>query len=50
MTKEYTEEQKSVISLVEGQHLVLAPPGSGKTDILSTRVEQALARGVQSKE
>ena len=30
-----TAEQLSVVNLVSGRHLVLAPPGSGKTEMLS---------------
>ena len=41
------EYQKAVISLDSGYHLVLAPPGCGKTDILAERVARALARGIE---
>lgn len=30
-----TDEQLSVVNLVSGRHLVLAPPGSGKTELLA---------------
>jgi DNA helicase-2/ATP-dependent DNA helicase PcrA len=35
---EPSEEQNKIINLNEGYHCVLAPPGSGKTEILSNRV------------
>ena len=38
--------QKKVITLDNGCHLVLAPPGCGKTDILAERVVRALSCGV----
>ena len=38
--------QSEVISIDNGYHLVLAPPGCGKTDILAERVVRALSRGV----
>ena len=38
----FDEKQKSVICLDEGLHLVLAPAGCGKTDILAQRVYRAL--------
>ena len=41
------EYQKAVISLDSGYHLVLAPPGCGKTDILAERVARALSRGIE---
>ena len=44
------EFQKEVITLDSGYHLVLAPPGCGKTDILAERVARALSRGVQLDE
>ena len=41
-----TEEQRAVVEIAEGRHLVLAPPGSGKTEMLTKRVVAALKRGV----
>jgi len=41
-----TKEQESIILLSEGRHLVLAPPGTGKTEMLSYRVLHALERGI----
>ena len=44
-----TEEQSRVVAIAEGRHLVLAPPGSGKTEMLSARIARALASGVDPK-
>ena len=41
-----TPEQREVVNVSEGRHLVLAPPGTGKTHILTQRVIQALKNGV----
>lgn len=41
-----SEEQKNIVELSEGQHLVLAPPGTGKTELLAQRVDLALQRGI----
>ena len=43
---ELTEEQRAVVEIAEWRHLVLAPPGSGKTEMLTQRVVAALKRGV----
>lgn len=43
-----SEEQKKIVELKDGQHLVLAPPGTGKTELLAHRVELALKRGVKA--
>lgn len=40
------ESQQKVIGMVGGRHLVLAPPGCGKTQILAERVRHAHAQGV----
>ncbi|MDE6081656.1 MAG: UvrD-helicase domain-containing protein, partial [Muribaculaceae bacterium] len=42
----YDELQEKVININSGEHLVLAPPGCGKTAILAERVYRAVARGV----
>ena len=41
------EKQRETICLDEGYHLVLAPAGCGKTDILAERVYRALCNGVK---
>ncbi|MCR5413939.1 MAG: ATP-dependent helicase [Kiritimatiellae bacterium] len=43
---ELTEEQRKVVALSTGRHLVLAPPGSGKTEMLSRRIIEAVKAGV----
>lgn len=43
----FNAEQRSVIELTEGRHLVLAPPGCGKTAILAERISHALKSGVK---
>lgn len=42
-------KQKEIIYLDEGYHLVLAPPGCGKTDLLAERVVRALSRGIPAE-
>lgn len=42
----FDAKQKSVIYLDNGSHLVLAPAGCGKTDILAERVYRALCNGI----
>ncbi|WP_262288232.1 3'-5' exonuclease [Hallella absiana] len=39
-------DQQEIIGLSHGRHLVLAPPGCGKTQILAERVRKAHAEGV----
>ena len=41
-----TDEQRRVVEIDAGSHLVLAPPGSGKTEMLSRRIFSAIRRGV----
>jgi DNA helicase-2/ATP-dependent DNA helicase PcrA len=43
---DFTEEQRQVIALDSGRHLVLAPPGTGKTELLAQRMLWAVAHGV----
>ena len=43
-----TEEQQLVVDIKDGRHLILAPPGSGKTEMLTQRVVSALKSGVNS--
>ena len=43
-------DQKRIIDLQGGRHLVLAPPGCGKTFILAERVIKAHAHGVDYKD
>lgn len=44
--KQYDEKQREVIAAQEGYHLVLAPPGCGKTEVLAERIMQAHRQGV----
>lgn len=41
-----SEIQKEILFLSSGMHLVLAPPGSGKTELLASRVPLAIENGV----
>ena len=52
ITKEFipTEEQKRILDIKEGLHLVLAPPGSGKTELLAQRVYNAKDDGYQDSD
>ena len=50
MTMTLTDEQLSVVNLVSGRHLVLAPPGSGKTEMLSQGILRAQAAGASQKQ
>lgn len=40
-----TTEQRRIIERVKGAHLVLAPAGSGKTQVMTARLARALAEG-----
>ena len=44
--KIYDKEQLKAIQATGGYYLVLAPPGCGKTDILSERIVRAKQQGV----
>ena len=44
--KQFNEEQLAVIEATGGYHLVLAPPGCGKTAVLAERILRAHLRGV----
>ena len=46
----YTPEQQRIITLTHGDHIVLAPPGTGKTEILSQRIIYALKKGIEPEE
>jgi DNA helicase-2/ATP-dependent DNA helicase PcrA len=41
-----TDQQLKILHLQHDRHVVLAPPGSGKTELLGLRVSDALERGV----
>jgi len=42
-----TKKQQEIVNLSSGEHLVLAPPGTGKTEILSQRISKAIKNGVE---
>ena len=44
--KTYDKEQLKAINASDGYYLVLAPPGCGKTDILSERIVRAKQQGI----
>ena len=44
--RQFNEQQMAVINAEGGYHLVLAPPGCGKTAVLAERVVQARKQGV----
>ena len=46
MQRQFDPWQREAIEISGGRHLVLAPPGCGKTDILTERVVHAHANGV----
>lgn len=48
--RQFDPWQQEAIALSGGRHLVLAPPGCGKTDILTERIIQAHAAGVEYSE
>ena len=43
----FNQDQKDVINLNKGHHLVLAPPGCGKTRVLAERVMNAIDNGIK---
>ena len=45
-SKQFNEEQLEVIEVMGGYHLVLAPPGCGKTAVLAERILRAHQRGI----
>lgn len=47
---QYDEYQQEAIDALGGYHLILSPPGCGKTDILSRRIERAHELGVSYSE
>ena len=50
MERTYNREQEEVIRIKDGWHLVLAPPGCGKTAVLAERIVWAHRQGVPFKE
>jgi len=46
MPNRFDEKQREVICLDKGYHLVLAPAGCGKTEILAERVRRAIFNGI----
>jgi len=44
-----TKQQQVIVDINEGQHLVLAPPGTGKTELLVQRLSQAIQNGVDQQ-
>lgn len=45
-TRQLSPEQREILQLNAGRHLVLAPPGTGKTELLALRVRDALLSGI----
>jgi DNA helicase-2/ATP-dependent DNA helicase PcrA len=43
---ELSDEQQKIVDLDAGQHLVLAPPGTGKTEMLVHRLSKAINSGI----
>jgi DNA helicase II / ATP-dependent DNA helicase PcrA len=45
-----TGEQEKIVKLNFGQHLVLAPPGTGKTELVVQRLSNAVKSGIKQDE
>ncbi len=45
-----TEKQRKIVELKSGKHLVLSPPGTGKTELLAHRVLYGMEQGVSPEE
>jgi len=43
----FSEEQRGILELERGRHLVLAPAGTGKTELLAHKVAGAMEAGVE---
>ena len=43
---ELSDEQQKIVNLDAGQHLVMAPPGTGKTEMLVHRLSNAINSGI----
>ncbi len=50
MERHFDPWQREAIEISGGRHLVLAPPGCGKTDILTERIVHAHKQGVEYKD
>ena len=50
MERQFDPWQREAIEISGGRHLVLAPPGCGKTDILTERVVHAHEQGVEYRD
>ena len=46
----FNKEQEEIIALHTGFHLVLAPPGCGKTAVLTERIAQAIDKGIDPED
>ena len=47
---QFTNDQEIVLNLNEGNHLVLAPPGAGKTELLAERLNLAIQNGLPAED